>query len=150
MKKTIGFVLAILTVLVLSSCAAPQTLDTASGRPEVYISGINAHDLLLEIERIAVSQGANIDNKSPTHISISFRGQNTFANHLLSSNYGGLPNDRYSFHTFNQGSGIQVFLTLHKVTNPGSAFEKVHDATMSNAQKLQNHLVDLKNRAENR
>jgi len=129
-------------VFVLTGCATPQRINTASGRPEVTIHAPKK-SLIDRIANGYSRSGYQIKTVNDYSIVAERPSQSTAAALLLGSNFTRTPNERVtvSFSEVPEGTLIQARVEM--VTNPGSGYENVTDFS-GGAVQLQNQLEQLK------
>jgi hypothetical protein len=146
MKKTI-FVFLVTTFL--TGCAVQHRLSTPSGRPEVLISNVSKKEVMDNAVNLFIGAGWEIKDITDYH-AVFTKVDNSLTGELLfGSSYDSTPEYRVKF-TFADLTGkIRVLCSASVVTNPGSAFERVKDATFGkNAQDFQTMLLNLKSSIE--
>lgn len=149
MKTMISKKLTILIFLVgifFFGCAGSKALYTPSGKPEVTIQDKTKKEVTDALVGEMLSRGFTI--KSVTDYTVVFtKPLDSFAAALLfGSNYDVTPEHRPSFMLVESSAGVRIVLTNQIVTNPGSAFERVTDASTGEAgQSWQDFLTGFTN-----
>lgn len=147
MKKVLlRIAMASAAATMLAGCTSPPKINTPSGQPEVVIRGATKKQIADRIAGNALATGAQIKSVNEYAVVIGKRATNDFASQLLyGSRYDGVPEYRVHFGLVDVPNGVRVFSRAEIVTNPGSAFERVTDATPSEATKIQAGLENLAN-----
>ncbi|OGR80792.1 MAG: hypothetical protein A3I11_07950 [Elusimicrobia bacterium RIFCSPLOWO2_02_FULL_39_32] len=128
MKTTIRL-LAFFAFLSFFGCATTRVLNTPSGKPEVIIENKTKKEVADALVSEMVSRGFTIKSVSDYTLVFSKPLDNIAASLLFGSQYDATPEHRPSFMIFESGAGVRVVLTNQIVTNPGSAYERVTDAS---------------------
>lgn len=120
-RTTIGMI-----VLCLSfACAAIEPLPTASGRPEVTISGVTCKQVSDRIVNNLLNNGATIKTATESMVVAEKRTKSEAARLFYGSQYDTEPMERAIFNVVGQDDSVRVVVTMQCVTNPGSAFERI-------------------------
>lgn len=136
---------ASLAALLLVACAAPQTISTASGNPEVSIEGATRKQVVDHIVDRSTANGMTLRSVSEYKVTTSKLANKDFAAmFLFGSRYDGVPEYRIHYTLIDRAGAVKVFLRGEIVTNPGSAFERVTDVTDGSRQDLQSALENLR------
>jgi hypothetical protein len=137
----------VLLSIALAACAAPQPLQTPTGRPEVTISGVTKHQVSDAIVAGALEKGSAVKSVTDYEVVIARRDDNAIGTNLLfGSRYDGVPEVRMHLGMVDVTGGVRVFGRAEVVTNPGSAFERVLDVTDTTGRSIQNSLESLRAR----
>lgn len=141
--------LALIASVILVGCAAPPPVGTPSGNLEVVLTNVRADCVRAELLNALVSSGATIRSTSDVQIVAGRPSDNALANALLSSRYGGTPEERVTMLLLPVPNfpDVRLAVSVAYVTNQGSAFEKVQPVRPSAAQQEQ--LVAARSRVEN-
>jgi len=148
MRGERAFRIAALFLLILSGCAAPQVLSTPSGRPEVTIRGAKKKAVTDALVSRLLAKGWVIKTVNEYQL-IFERDAEGAAGFLLSSRYDPTVKVRMSFALVDESAGVHVTGRADYVTNPGSAFERLTDATVGqSAVNIQDSLEQVRNLLE--
>lgn len=129
----------------LASCATVPPMQTASGRPEVTITGVDKKQIINTIANDFVNAGCQIRSMNDFSIVVGRESQNLAANLLLGSKYDPTVEERTSFQLLDTQGGVRVLGNISFITNPGSAFEKPVDlSTGKGGTEVQGYLERLR------
>jgi hypothetical protein len=144
--KNIHPKIGILFLLWFSACANQgPPIQTASGRPEVFISGVPPQRVRATIIDRAVGRGWTLERETDNGIAFTKPTDNMMASILLGSTYDPNVIDRVRFTTVAMNGGTKIYVSEEFVTNHGSAFEKVTPLqNNANSRNLQAMLERLK------
>lgn len=139
MKATVMF----LSVL-LAACAAVMPLPTASGRPEVTIANVPKRLVADRITAELIGQGHALRQQNDYALVFDKRIEGFGAAVAYGSRYDATPAGRLTFNLVDVPGGVKVYGRFDVVTNPGSGFERLTDATAANAADIQMMLERLR------
>lgn len=147
MRNTYKVVVGMLAAL-LVACAAPRPpLVTASGNPEVTIQNVDRRAIVNRMVEAIVERGNQVRQVTDYSVTAVKRVDRNFGAALLyGSRYDSVPEARLHFTLVDVAGGVRVFARAEMVTNPGSAFERVNDVTLSQAHDLQGILERMRQR----
>lgn len=133
---------------VLFGCAAQgPPINTASGRPEVFIPNIAPQRVRAALIDRGIADGWTLDKDTESTVSFVKRSDNALASVLLASNYDTNVMDRVRFTVIGINGGTKMYASEEFVTNHGSAFEKITPLNNNkNSQGLQNILESFRAR----
>ena len=126
-------------------------MNTPSGRPEVTIKNATKKDVTDALVSQMASQGFTIKSVSDYNVVFSKALDSFSAQLLFGSQYDVTPEHRPSFMVVETGDAVRIVLTNLIITNPGSAFERVTDASTGKAgESWQNFLEAFSKRWQGR
>ena len=108
--------------LALAGCRKGSA-PTASGSPEITVSGVRADQVKGAIVHRMMNSGLRIKNNSAYSLVFEGRWPNEIANVLLMTGYGD-PVERVSFAIAETSGGTRVVADRKLVSNAGSGFER--------------------------
>jgi hypothetical protein len=135
--------LLLIVAALLAACAAPPTLDTPSGLPEVVIQNVTSKQVLDRIASAVVSSGLQITSANDYGITAAKPITSGAAFVLLASDQAN-PIMRLSYSVVSAPGGVRVFVHAANVANPGNPHEQVYDVTAAQGSNLQAQLEQLK------
>lgn len=140
-----AFLLLTIATLLLTGCAAPKPpLNTPSGNPEILIPNVTRKQAADALVGWLSSVGMTIRLINEYQLVVGQRADNdTMAKLLYGSKYDTVPEYRLSFTFVEEQRGVKVYSRAAIVTNPGSGFERVNDATDNTKHTQQAILVKL-------
>lgn len=140
--------LPVFVLLVATGCAqAPiQPLGTPSGRPEVLITGATKKEIVDTLVGEVLATGMQLKRMDEYSAVFGKRDESFGAALLFGSRYDSTPEMRVTFNFVDVPGGVRVYCTGAMVTNPGSSFERVNDATAANGKEIQAMLERLRSR----
>jgi len=149
MKRT--FIMFTLIIL-LMGCATLPRINTPSGRPEITICRISKNEMMEKVVAAASMDGFNIRSTSNFQIVMGKPVSNPLVGALMGSRYDSTPESRLVWTFADIGNNcIHIGVVVQIVTNPGSAFERVTDAsTGKDGHQIQEGLEAIKARVESR
>lgn len=138
--------LTIALAIFCSACAAPpQRLSTTSGNPEIFLSAVTRKQVADVIVAAKLSAGMTVRSTTEYSVVVGKRlVDNYSASVAYGSRYDSVPEMRTTYNFVEQGGGVAVFGRVEMITNPGSAYERVHNVTASQGATMQRELEDLK------
>lgn len=120
-----GCVIPIVLVTAAGCMSAPP-LQTASGRPEITLTAVDASCVRAALLNKLVNDQWMVRSTTDTQIVAGKESQNATANFLLRTDLGGRPEDRVTFLLIAlPGDGMRVVVSEQFVSNAGTGFEKV-------------------------
>jgi hypothetical protein len=135
----------VLFALLIAGCATGPPLTTASGHPEVTISGVAAQKVQGAVIERGMSKGWILERQTENAITFLRPTNNALASILLASNYDTNVKERIRYTTVSVGGAVKLYATVEFVGNQGSAFEHVTPITNNNYnQGLQQSLEQIK------
>jgi len=127
-------------------CASSKPLNTPSGKPEVTIQNKTKKEVTDALVSEMLSRGFTIKSVSDYTVVFTKPLDSFAASLLFGSRYDTTPEHRPSFMIVESGAGVRIVLTNQIITNPGSAFERVTDAsTGESGQSWQEFLTAFPN-----
>lgn len=111
-------------IVMLSGCAAPQPLPTASGKAEVTIKAPKAR-IQGALTNVLINAGASIQQVTEFFVVGGKRTDSVGKSLFFGSKYDSIPEDRIRFDIVEMPEGVRVVATCMIVTNPGGGFENV-------------------------
>lgn len=149
MNKQTNSVIILLIIFVLSACATPVKHNTASGRPEIVISGKVGKQAWAEIMNLMLNNGYNVTTSTDSLLVFEKPIDNIMASLVLGSQYDRTPAARVTINIIEMVNSTRVVSSFAVVTNPGSAFERI--TPMNNnpdTASYQMRLKEIKQRIE--
>lgn len=141
---------ALLIFLIFAGCAMAPRINTSSGRPEITICGPSKNELMDRFVTGMIKEGVNIRNVNAYQVITAKPADSAMVSILYGSRYDSTPEAR-SIWTFSGADQdcTHIGVVLQLVTNPGSAFERIHDFSKSKAAaQLQQQLEQFKRRVD--
>lgn len=132
MPKHLKTVSVFLISLILVGCSSGPSLNTASGKPEVFIPGVTSREVRAVIIDRGMSFGWSLERETENSISFLRPTNNALASVLLASNYDTRVHERVRYTTASISGGVKLYGSVEFVGNQGSAFEKVTPITNNN------------------
>src|ERR1700736_4439926 len=109
---------ALLFLVLFFGCAAQgPPLKTASGRPEVFISGVSPQKVRAAIIDRGMAGGWTLERETENSIAFIKQVDNVMASVLLGSTYDPNVMDRVRFTTIALNGGTKVYATEEFVSN---------------------------------
>jgi hypothetical protein len=148
MKTLIPASSGLLFSFLLFGCAAQgPPINTASGRPEVFIPNVAPQRVRAALIDRGIAGGWTLDKDTENTVSFVKKSDNALASVLLASNYDTNVMDRVRFTIIGINGGTKMYASEEFVTNHGSAFEKITPLNNNkNSRGLQNILESFKTR----
>lgn len=143
MKKTAT--IAALALLA-AGCSNGPPIQTASGKPDVVLRGVEPACIREHILNGALTAGWNIRSSSDIQIVMERPAPPSFAAAMLSTNYSGPPYQRVTFNLVPSGPDLRMVADMAWVSNANTGFERVRPA-QANAND-QSQIEGLASRAE--
>jgi hypothetical protein len=144
MKTLRILAVAAMLLALLMGCAAPrQPLNTASGHPEILIANVSKKQVIDRIVASKLEKGVKIKSITDYAVIVAGKVDSFWARFAYGSRYDPTPEARITYTVVETGTGVKVFSRAEMVTNPGSGFERVSDATAQVASELQAELETL-------
>lgn len=135
-----------LVCLLAVSCAPVKPLATPSGRPEVTITGATKKQILDVLVENLVGQGMEL-RRLDDYTAVFGKRDSSFGSAVLfGSRYDSTPEMRVTFTLVDVAGAVRVYCNAAMVTNPGSAHERISDATAANGEEIQQMLQRLRAR----
>lgn len=147
--KTLGLpAIATSLAILLTGCAAQgPPINTASGRPEIFIPNVAPQRVRSAVIDRAIGRAWTLDKETENTVSFVKKADNALVSVLLASNYDTNVMDRIRFTIIGTNGGTKMYASEEFVTNHGSAFEKITPLNNNNnSRALQNILESLKAR----
>lgn len=111
-------------IVILSGCAAPQPLATASGRAEVTVKAPKAR-IQGALTSVLINAGATVKQVTEFCVVGGKRTDSVGKSLFFGSKYDSIPEDRIRFDIIDLPEGVRVVATCMVVTNPDSGFERI-------------------------
>jgi hypothetical protein len=126
----VGCLGLLLAGLLFQACVTRAPIDTASGKPEVSLAPATtkaqARDLIVQV---FLNNGFQLRRTDEYSLIFGKPSTSLAANLMYGSRYETTPEERVSVNLIDTGNGTRIIFTLQYVTNPGSAFERLSDAS---------------------
>lgn len=140
MKATVILAALLLPALAACQSTAART-STASGRPEVTISGKPLPAIKGALLSRMLDNGYRVTRDDASTLTVEKEASGVLAPLLLSTPAGGSPNVRIVYTFAEIGWATRVVADMAIISNPGTTFEKRIDMSQSSeAPKVQGYL----------
>ncbi len=132
MKTILKLTLLIIPISIFG-CAGSRPLPTPSGKPEVTIQNVSKKEVTDALVNEMLSRGFTIKNVTDYTVVFAKPLDSFTAIALFGSQYDATPEHRPTFMLVQSATDVRLVLTNLIITNPGSAFERVTDASTGKA-----------------
>ena len=117
----------LLLCLALTACVAAPPIETASGRPEVFVDGVDTEQTQARILQAFMQRGWMVKSESKSQLVFWRENEDVLANALLGSRYDPTTTFEARIVISAMNGGSQVYAQAALITNEGSAFESRSD-----------------------
>lgn len=137
-------ILLIGLMLVMAGCATIPPLQTATGKPEITILNSTKKEIINYLTNKMINKNYEI-KKINDYVAVYGKpSESESLNFLYGTDQYRTPEYRVSFNFVDKEAKIRIIAMLQVVSNPGSAFEKIHNIGGVNAHDYQQMLEKMK------
>ena len=124
----------LLWTLALTGCATVQPLDTSTGKPQKFFPNLTVSQAQSAFLAVSLADGMNIYKQTHNLLVMDKPVHGLTASIFMGSEYNPTPDDRLTYQFAQENGGVEVFVRLAYVTNPGSQYEQVNPTNADNRQ----------------